>query len=76
MARRETLDDLLRDVLEARRFSLWCEEAGVYPWTVLRLRKGLGQRVHPGTVAVLAAKLRVPRERVMAAIEASRAAAK
>lgn len=72
MARRETLDDLLADVIRERRFSRWCEEAGIYPWTVLRLRQGIGKRVHPGTVALLAGKLRLPRERVAAAIDASR----
>lgn len=74
MAHRETLDDLLRPILDAERFTEWCAELGMRPWTVLRLRKGEGKRVHAGTVAAIAAKLRVPRERVEAAIAASRAA--
>lgn len=75
MAQRETLDDLLRPVLDAGRFTAWCEEAGLMPYTVLRLRRGKGTRTHAGTIAALAAKLRMPRERVAAAIANSRAAA-
>lgn len=71
----ETVDDLLRPVLDARRLTEWCQEVGIRPWTVLRLRRGIGGRVHAGTVAAIATKLRVPRERVEAAILASREAA-
>ena len=69
---RETLDDLLRNVLSEDRFTAWCAEAGLRPWTVLRLRTGQSSRVHAGTVAALASKLRIPRDRVRAAIDASR----
>jgi len=68
----ETLDDLLRDVIAAKRLTEWCGEVGIRPWTLLRLRQGKGGRVHAGTVAAIASKLRLPRERVQAAIEASR----
>lgn len=69
----ETLDDLLRPVLEGDRFTAWCESAGLTPYTVLRLRQGKG-KPHAGTVLALATKLRVPRARVARAINASRAA--
>lgn len=75
MTKRETLDDLLRPILEADRFTAWCREAGLQPYTVLRLRNGIGTRTHAGTIAAIAMKLRVSRERVAAAIAASRAAA-
>lgn len=70
--RRETLDDLLREHLEARKFGDLCRRAGLRPWTVLRLRQGQGQRTHRGTILALAAALGVPEARVAAAIEASR----
>lgn len=70
--RTETLDDLLRDHLEGRKFGVLCAKAGLRPWTVLRLRKGEGTRTHRGTVLALAAALGVPEERVAAAIAASR----
>lgn len=73
--RTETVEDLLRPVLEARTLTAWCQEAGVRPWTILRWRKGVGGRVHTGTVLAVAQALGVPPARVRAAIEASRAAA-
>lgn len=80
MARRrpETLDDLLRPLIDADRLTKWCREvAGLRPWTVLRLRRGDGVRVHKGTVMALVAGLRAEgieadEARVRAAIEASR----
>lgn len=74
--RPETVDDLLRPILDARRLTPWCKELGIRPWTILRWRKGEGSRVHAGTVAAVAGKLRITRERLLAAIAASRAAAK
>jgi hypothetical protein len=71
----ETVDDLLRHVLEDRRFTAWCKETGIRPLTVRRWRKGQGSRVHTGTVAVVAHRLGITRERLLAAIAESRAAA-
>jgi hypothetical protein len=74
--KRETLDDLLKPILAEGRFTSWCNTvAGVRPWTVLRWRRGIGGRVHTGTVLAVAQALGVPPARVRAAIEASRAAA-
>lgn len=83
MARRkpETLDDVLRPILDADRFTEWCEGvAKIRPWTVLRLRQGSGQRVNRGTVLAIVAGLKAEGieaddARVEAAIAASRAAA-
>ena len=50
-ARQETVDDLLRPILDERRLTAWCLELGIRPWTILRWRKGEGSRVHAGTVA-------------------------
>lgn len=71
--RTETLDDLLRDIIAKGQLTAWCEKAGVAPWTLLRLRNGVGTRTHRGTVQTLADALGVTRERVVAAIAASRA---
>jgi hypothetical protein len=83
MARRkpETLDDLLRPILDADRFTSWCEDvAGIRPWTMLRLRQGTGSRTHKGTILAIVAGLKAEgieadADRVEAAIAASRAAA-
>lgn len=72
----ETLDDLLAPVIAAGKLTAFARRAGIRPWTLLRLRQGAGTRTHTGTVAVLARSLRMPVERVRAAIDASRAAAK
>ena len=74
--RSETLDDLLRDIIAKGRLTAWCAKAGVAPWTLLRLRSGTGTRTHRGTVQAIADALGVTRERVAAAIAASRAAAR
>lgn len=71
----ETVDSLLRPILEREQFTAWCRSIPVRPWTILRWRRGEGSRVHAGTVAAVAQRLRVSRERVLAAIAASRAAA-
>lgn len=76
MPRTETLNDLLAPVIEAKRLTEWAKEAGIEPYTLLRLRNGIGTRTHAGTVIAIASKLRVSRERVEAAIAASRASAK
>lgn len=79
--RREVLDDLFKPILDAGRFTIWCKEvAHLSPWTVLRLRLGMGERVSHGTVLAIVAGLaaegiRVSEERVRAAIDATRAAA-
>ena len=78
--RRETLDDLLRPILDANAFTAWClRDAGLRPWTVLRMRQGQG-RAHRGTVLALEAGLRqagirANEKRIRAAIAASNAAA-
>ncbi len=74
-ATRETLDDLLAAVIADGRVTAFATRAGIRPYTLLRLRRGIGGRTHAGTVAVLARSLRVSQDRVRAAIEASRAAA-
>ena len=81
MARRhETLDDLLRPILDTDTFTAWClRDAGLRPWTVLRLRQGQG-RAHRGTVLALEAGLRLAgiratEKRIRAAIAASKSAA-
>lgn len=77
----ETLDDLLRPLIEAERLSAWCTEvAGIRPWTMLRLRQGTGSRTHKGTILAIVAGLKAEgieadAARVEAAIAASRAAA-
>lgn len=73
-ATRETLDDLLAPILADGRVTAFAVRAGLRPYTLLRLRQGIGSRTHAGTVAVLARSLRVSQARVRAAIEASRAA--
>lgn len=79
--RPETLDDILRPILAADRFTSWCQDvAGLRPWTVLRLRQGQGSRVNRGTLLAIQAGLaqegiRVSVERLARAIEASRTAA-
>ena len=71
----ETLDDLLRPAIERHELGVWCEEAGLRPWTVLRLRTGQTTNPHRGTVALLAAALGVSARRVRLAIERSALAA-
>lgn len=68
----ETLDDLLRQVIDENRLTEWCRQAGIAPWTLLRLRTGRAVRVHTGTVRSIARKLRLLEQRVRAAIAASR----
>lgn len=72
----ETLDDILKPVLAEGRFTAWCAEVGVTPWTVLRMRKGMGQRTHATTIAAMAFKLGVEPKRLAKAIAASRRRAK
>ena len=78
--RRETLDDLLRPILDDGAFTSWCLlDAGLRPWTVLRLRQGQGM-AHRGTVLAIEAGLRLAgirasEKRIRAAIAASKAAA-
>lgn len=71
----ETLDDLLSDVIAEERLTAFAKEAGIRPWTLLRLRTGEGTRTHRGTILALAAALGMTEERVRSAIEATRAAA-
>ena len=73
--RHETLDDLLQSVIAENRLTAFCGEAGIAPWTLLRLRTGQGTRTHRGTLTQLAAALKVDVARVRAACEASRDAA-
>lgn len=72
----ETLNDLLADAIAEGGLHRIAAKAQIRPYTLLRLRKGIGGRTHAGTVAMLARALRLPVARVGAAIRASRAAAK
>lgn len=74
MPRTETLEDLLADVIDSDGLTALARKAGIRPWTLLRLRNGDGTRTHAGTVLALARALRLPQDRVRAAIEAQRAA--
>ncbi len=71
----ETLGDLLRSVIEDRRFSAWCTEAGLRPQTVAKLIDGLVVKPQRATVLALAKGLGIDADRVRAACDASRAAA-
>ena len=72
----ETLDALLAAVLPpGTRIVAWGESKGIPQRTLLRLRRGLVERPHMGTVTLLAHVLGVEPARVQAACEASRAAA-
>lgn len=70
----ETLDDLLAGVAARGDLTAFASRAGIRPWTLLRLRQGVGTRTHRGTVIALARALRLPVQRVADAIDASRAA--
>ena len=79
MARRkQTLDDLLRPLLAAERFSVWCKDvARVSPWTILRIRQGRSTNIHRGTVLAIVSGLaaegiEASEDVVRAACEASR----
>lgn len=74
--RRETLDDLLRKVIDEGGLTDFCKRARISPWTLQRLRQGVGERTHRGTVLAIAAERGVPPERVEKAIEATRENAK
>lgn len=75
--KRETLDDLLRPILDAERFTEWCDTNGMKPFTILRVRQG-SSRASNGTIALLVAglaaeKIVADRARVRAACDASAA---
>jgi len=71
----ETLGKLLEDVIRERRLTAWCRAAGVSPYTVARLLDGKRVAVRRATVLALAEALRLPVDRLKAAIEATRKAA-
>lgn len=77
----ETIDDLLAPILAGRRLTAWAYAAGLSPWTIRRIRQGLGGSVHSGTVHAIVAALaadgvQVDVKRVRAAIAATSRAAK
>lgn len=74
--KRETLDDLLKTVIANEDLTGFCTRAKIRPWTLKRLRDGVGERTHRGTVLAIAAERGVSPERVEKAIKASRDAAK
>ena len=65
----QTLDDLLKPL--KGRASKWAEDLGVNPRTLWRLRTGRVKNPHAGVIALLASGLRVKRDVVKAAIQAS-----
>jgi len=71
VAKRETLNDLLKPIEEAG-ISDWCRRHGISRMTLNRARNG-ERLCTRGTIALLAKALRMGFERVKAAVEASRA---
>lgn len=69
----ETLDDLLKPMIDAGTLTEWCKQAGIHAFTLLRVRTG---RTRPttGTLTMVAIALKVPVERVRLAAERSLAA--
>lgn len=69
----ETLDDLLRDcgVRDDEGLTAFAERAGITPRTLLRLRQGLVEKPHAGTLKLLSLALKVPVDRVAQAVAAS-----
>ena len=71
--RPETLDDLLCQVIAESDLTGFCERARISPWTLTRLRNGVGARGPcRGTALAIAAERGVSEARVQRAIEASR----
>jgi hypothetical protein len=64
-----TINDLLAPL--QGRVGRWAERLGIDPRTLWRLRNGLVEKPHAGTVALLAAGLKVKRTDIIAAIRAS-----
>lgn len=67
----ETLDDLLREQIDARTLTAWSRAAGIDPTTVQNLRVGK-HKPQLTTRHRLARALGLPLDRIDAAIDASR----
>jgi len=67
----ETLNDLLKKILEAGEIVAWCRRHGISRSSLNRARNG-ERRCTTGTILVLSRALHMKFERVKAAIEASR----
>lgn len=69
----ETLDDLLRPVIDSEGLTSWAHKNYLHPFTLYRLRRGRWKRApHATTIRQIARGLRVSVERVEAAVKRSR----
>ena len=70
----ETVNDILAEHLGEKGVTELCAKAGIAPYTLRRMRRGIGSRQHAATIAAVARALGVNARRLRDAIERTRRA--